>query len=517
MLFKQSTVGNWPVLLIDSSDHVTGKTGLTLTIKASKDGAAFATITPTVTELESGWYNLALTTAHTNTLGAIALQVSSTGADPTGERGQVVADLPGATVASVSGAVGSVTGAVGSVTGAVGSVTGAVGSVTGAVGSVTGNVGGNVTGSVGSVASYGTLVADVVTAVWAAGTRSLTTFGTLVADAAAAVWASVARTLTAGDNIVLAKGTGITGLNDIAAVEIVSNGAITTSAGKVSGVTLVDTISEYTGNTLQTADVGARIPANIAMTGNKVWALDASGNPIAPASGVNVTQIGGYDQSSFVDVPAVLAELTNTKVGTGVNYGSGYTLFNNIYDLMVQLLAVKTQTDLLPASPAATGDIPSAATIADTVRDVDNSAPAAGSLGEAVRGADAKAAEIKDLIGTPDVTVSDDIAAVMARLGAPAGASISADVAALLAAIDALPDPDFDAAADALLDRADAVEVGLTPRQYMRLTAAVLGGKLSGANTATNVFRNAVADDKDRVTATADSHGNRSAIVTDLA
>ena len=82
-------------------------------------------------------------------------------------------------------------------------------SVTGAVGSVT--------GSVGSVASYGTLVADVATAVWAAGTRSLTTFGTVVADVATAVWAAGTRILTAGTNIVLAKGTGITGFNDIAA------------------------------------------------------------------------------------------------------------------------------------------------------------------------------------------------------------------------------------------------------------------------------------------------------------
>lgn len=46
-----------------SISYVTGKTGLTLTITASKDGAAFGAITPTVTERGNGWYNLALTSS----------------------------------------------------------------------------------------------------------------------------------------------------------------------------------------------------------------------------------------------------------------------------------------------------------------------------------------------------------------------------------------------------------------------------------------------------------------------
>lgn len=57
----------------------------------------------------------------------------------------------------------------------------------------------------------------------------------------------------------LAKTTNITGLNDIAATDVVSSGAITTSAGKVSGVILTDTLTTYTGNTKQTADVATLI------------------------------------------------------------------------------------------------------------------------------------------------------------------------------------------------------------------------------------------------------------------
>jgi hypothetical protein len=130
-LLKQSTARDIVVFMTDSSDHVSGKTGLTLTITASKNAAAFASITPTVTELATGWYKLALTTSHTDTLGDLALHITATGADPTDTLMQVLALLPGDAVTLQSGQV--------------------VASVTGAVGSVTGNVGGNVAGSVGSV------------------------------------------------------------------------------------------------------------------------------------------------------------------------------------------------------------------------------------------------------------------------------------------------------------------------------------------------------------------------------
>lgn len=56
--------------------------------------------------------------------------------------------------------------------------------------------------------------------VWGSASRTLTSFGTLVADIATAVWSATTRILTAGTNIVLAKGTGITGLNDLSAADV---------------------------------------------------------------------------------------------------------------------------------------------------------------------------------------------------------------------------------------------------------------------------------------------------------
>lgn len=95
MLLKQSTQRNVMVLMVDDTSHITGAAGLTLTITASKDGAAFSSISPTVNDRGSGWYSITLTTSHTDTLGTLALHITSTGADPTDIVYQVVVELPG--------------------------------------------------------------------------------------------------------------------------------------------------------------------------------------------------------------------------------------------------------------------------------------------------------------------------------------------------------------------------------------------------------------------------------------
>lgn len=66
-----------------------------------------------------------------------------------------------------------------------------------------------------------------------------------------------------------------------------------------------------------------------------------------------------------------------------------------------------------------------------------------------------------------------------------------------------------------LLDEED-VETGLTLRQALRVIAAATAGKVSGGGTSTITIRNAVADGADRIVATVDSNGNRSAITYDL-
>ncbi len=109
--------------MIDSSDHITGKASLTLTITASKDGAAFASITPTVTDLGSGWYKLALDTTMTNTLGDLSLHITGTAADPADYKFQVVTELPGVVLGDTSGTTTLLSRVGGSITLSGGAVT----------------------------------------------------------------------------------------------------------------------------------------------------------------------------------------------------------------------------------------------------------------------------------------------------------------------------------------------------------------------------------------------------------
>jgi hypothetical protein len=69
--------------------------------------------------------------------------------------------------------------------------------------------------------------------------------------------------------------------------------------------------------------------------------------------------------------------------------------------------------------------------------------------------------------------------------------------------------------AGALLDLTSGVETSLTLRQALRLMVAAAAGKVSGADTTTITFRN-IGDSKNRIVASVDIYGNRSAITTDL-
>lgn len=72
------------------------------------------------------------------------------------------------------------------------------------------------------------------------------------------------------------------------------------------------------------------------------------------------------------------------------------------------------------------------------------------------------------------------------------------------------------ALAESILDQNDVESGALTVREALRLVAASVAGKVSGAETTTITFRNAVADDKNRIVATVDSNGNRTSITYDL-
>jgi len=70
------------------------------------------------------------------------------------------------------------------------------------------------------------------------------------------------------------------------------------------------------------------------------------------------------------------------------------------------------------------------------------------------------------------------------------------------------------AMADAILDRADGVETGKTLRQALRIMAAILAGKVSGAGSGTETFTG-LDGATDRVEVAVDEDGNRTAVTFD--
>lgn len=81
-------------LMVDSADHITGKTGLTPTVTLSKNGAAFASPAGAITEIGNGQYKLAGNATDENTLGPLMLHASSAGADPKDDTFLIVAYNP---------------------------------------------------------------------------------------------------------------------------------------------------------------------------------------------------------------------------------------------------------------------------------------------------------------------------------------------------------------------------------------------------------------------------------------
>jgi hypothetical protein len=120
---------------------------------------------------------------------------------------------------------------------------------------------------------------------------------------------------------------------------------------------------------------------------------------------------------------------------------------------------------------------------------------------------------------TDVANVKADTAATLADTGTDGVVLASNAITAAKIAADAIGASELaaDAAnevADALLDRANGIETGYTLRQALRLILSASAAKLSGAAT-TNVKIRDVGDSKDRIDATVDSDGNRSAVVLD--
>ena len=304
----------------------------------------------------------------------------------------------------------------------VASVSGAVGSVTGAVGSVTGNVGGNVNGSVASVGANGISAASLAAD---AGTE----LGT-------AVWATTTRELTSGTNIVLTKGVGVTGFNDLDAAGV--RGAVGLAAANLD--TQIGTLA--TGANLATVAgyLDTEIAAILADT-NELQTDWANGGRLdlildARASQASVDTIDGVVDAILVDtaeIGAAGAGLTALASAANLATLTGY--------VDTEVAAIKATTDKLDATLelSSDGQIFTAAAL--------QNAPSSGG------GLDA--AGVRAAVGLASANLDTQLAAIDTKttnlpsdpadqsliiaattsianlIGTPAGVSLAADVAAV--------------------------------------------------------------------------------------
>lgn len=155
----------------------------------------------------------------------------------------------------------------------------------------------------------------------------------------------------------------------VAATDIVSNGAITTSSGAVSNVTTVGSVTTKTGYSLASNGLASVTSWTVNITGDITGNLSGSVGSVSDTVNANLTEIGGS---------------TNAAVGAAL-MGVGYS-DNGKINANVTSMADNTLTASAVASDAATE-------IATAVRDISNATPATGSLGENVQQAMIVAAE----------------------------------------------------------------------------------------------------------------------------
>lgn len=317
------------------------------------------------------------------------------------------------------------------------------------------------TGTLGGISQIGQVVGEF--------SIGLTTANTTTPPTAAVIASAVWQDTTAGD-FTTALSVG----------KSVMNGVALGTGLKIAEAVLVDTLTTYSGNTPQTGDAFAIVKSG--GTGDNAAIKTKTDNlPAAPASTTNITAGTITTTTNLTNAPTV-GDFT-TAMKTSLNAATPASVVGAVGSVagnvsgsvgsVVGLTASNLDTTISSRATAA-----QATSIQADIDDIQTRLPAA-------------------LVG--------------GRMDASVGAMVANTLTASALATDAVNE-----IADGMLDRADAVEVGLTPRQAYRVALAAVGGKVSGAATTTNTFRNAVADSKNRIVATVDVDGNRTAITYDL-
>jgi hypothetical protein len=238
--------------------------------------------------------------------------------------------------------------------------------------------------------------------------------------------------------------------------------------------------------------------------------------------GGNVTgSVGSLGAQAKLDVNAEAdTAIADAALATAANLATAQTTISKIDDTLEDNAGTYRFTSAALAQAPTGGTPPTAADIADAVLDEAIAGhTTAGTLGKAVADILIDTAEIgaagAGLTALPwnaawDAEVESEVADGLAAYDPPTKAELDAAVAPLATTAGI---PSAGTIADAVHD--EAVDGSTTLRESVRLWNSALGGKASGLGTTTAVFRD-LADSKDRITATVDASGNRTAVTRDL-
>jgi hypothetical protein len=222
------------------------------------------------------------------------------------------------------------------------------GTGTGQVSLAAGVVAANATQIAGSAvntasAQLGVNVVNAGGTAWNSGAITNSTFANgaisavkFAAGALDAVWSTATRVLTAGTNIVLAKGTGVTGFNDLDA------------AGVRAAVGLAS------------ANLDAQL-ATLA-TSATVTAIKAKTDSLT-------FTVAGMVDSNVVDWKGAAAPAMTGDAYARLGAPAGASISADVAAVKTDTAAIKAKTDNLPAAPSAVGDIPTANQNADALLD----------------------------------------------------------------------------------------------------------------------------------------------------
>ncbi len=197
--------------------------------------------------------------------------------------------------------------------------------------------------------------------VWEYGNRTLTSAGAGGATAQE-VWSYGNRTLTAGTNIILAKGTGITGFNDIAAADVwsvgtrtITGGTVTTNSDK-TGYSLSQSFPGNFSNLLITSGGAVTVGTNNDKTGyglssaaiDGIWQEDVSGYTTPGQAGTYQVTGGAGGGLNATEVADAVWDAQKTDYVTAGTFG--YLLDSRISTISIDNATIEFDPDIIAAA-----------------------------------------------------------------------------------------------------------------------------------------------------------------------